>query len=127
MPPRDSYYEDQLRGVQSKLSDALSALDNAHYSVGESSTQSSALHARITALEQELNQSRVAASKSETRMQKAIDMARKMERDFQAEKSVGEGLMRRLEKSKAVEDRLSNDVEELKKQNVDLQEQMRDL
>ncbi|PWN44453.1 hypothetical protein IE81DRAFT_364964 [Ceraceosorus guamensis] len=122
-----SYYEDQLRGVQSKLSDALSALDNAHLSAGETSTQSATLHTRIAGLEKELDASRSSASKSETRMQKAIEMARKLEKDFQAEKSVGEGLMRRLEKSRAVEDRLGHDVEELKKQNADLQDQMRDL
>jgi BRCA1-associated protein len=124
---RGSFYEEQVRGAQSKLSDALAALDAAHSATSSSSTREAALEARVAALEEEASLARAAAARSEARAQKALEVARRVQSELSSERSVSEGLMRRLEAGKAGETKLAADVAELKVQNADLQEQMRDL
>lgn len=60
-------------------------------------------------------------------MLKALEVARRAQSELEGERSVGQGLMRRLEKEKEREEKLAKDVETLKSQNEELQEQMRDL
>ncbi len=84
------------------------------------SKQIDALSLRTTELERNNETLKREKDKSDKKAEKAVELARTLEKDLRSEREISKGLMDRLEKTKESE-------EGLKAQVVDLQEQVSDL
>ncbi|PWY96924.1 hypothetical protein BCV70DRAFT_228886 [Testicularia cyperi] len=110
------FYEEKLEHVQSQLSSLttqMSVLSNA-------ASQLDALSARCTELKQENATLKREKERSDKKAEKAVELARKLQDEMQAERSISSGLLRRLEKTQENEKTLQAQVQDLGEQVNDL-------
>ncbi|KDN49572.1 hypothetical protein K437DRAFT_255248 [Tilletiaria anomala UBC 951] len=114
------YYEDKIHGLQSKLDDMVERDEALTSRVSKADAALAQLREevhRTTSLCSTLEADRL---KSENRAGKAVEQARKLQRDLQAEQSISQGLQKHVEI-------LKEEGSAMKSKVVDLEEQMRDL
>ncbi|SJX64246.1 uncharacterized protein SRS1_14895 [Sporisorium reilianum f. sp. reilianum] len=110
------FYEDKLDQFQAQLTSLTRELST----LTHKSTQIDELSARTAELERSNELLKREKEKSDRKAERAVELARTLERDLHSERSMNKGLMERLEKTKESE-------EGLKAQVADLQEQVSDL
>lgn len=110
------FYEDKLDQFQSQLTSLTGELST----LTLKSKQIDALSARTLQLERSNDLLSKEKERSDKKAEKAIELARTLEKDLHSERSMNKGLMERLEKTKESE-------QGLKAQVTDLQEQVNDL
>lgn len=90
-----AYYEEQVRRLQTELDEVRSSETNRSAAV---SREREAQFARDRAeLQSELTRAHERESRAASRHEKAMEVAAKLSRDFQAERSLSKGLMERVE------------------------------
>ncbi|TKY89643.1 hypothetical protein EX895_001428 [Sporisorium graminicola] len=110
------FYEDKLDQFQAQLTSLtgeLSTLTHKAKQIDELSTRTTELERTNELLKRD-------KEKSDKKAERAVELARTLERDLHSERSMNKGLMERLERTKESE-------EALKAQVTDLQEQVNDL
>ena len=123
-----AYYEEQTAELRDKLSEAQVQLERAAREVERHRVEREASEARIMA-EREARAAQVQKErdKAEKRAEKAIEVARKFEKELQEEKMVNEGLLKNLaiyrERSGGVEEERRNLMDKI----ADLEDQLRDV
>ena len=110
------FYEDKLDQFQAQLTSLTGELSTLSYKA----KQIDQLSARTAELERHNELLKRDKEKSDKKAEKAVELARTLERDLHSERSMNKGLMDRLEKTKESE-------EAFRVQVADLQEQVSDL
>ncbi|KAJ9474178.1 RING finger protein ETP1 [Pseudozyma hubeiensis] len=110
------FYEDKLDKFQAQLVSLTGEMST----LSRKAQQIDELSARTTELERNNEQLKRDKDKSDKKAEKAVELARTLERDLHSERSMNKGLMDRLEQTKESE-------QGLKAQVTDLQEQVSDL
>ncbi|OOQ89961.1 putative RING and UBP finger domain protein [Penicillium brasilianum] len=123
-----AYFEEIVERAADKASQASAAAANAEKAASEATARLAELQAQYEALSSdfipsmEREQGRLAK-----RAEKFEALARRMEKDYREEKTINTSLMERLEHMSTENAALKGNVDSLKAEIVDLQEQNRDL
>lgn len=119
------YYEDKVRGLQAKFEDISTRFDEARSRADEAERRSSAWERRVGELEKEvvpaLEKER---AKAEKRAEKAVELARRFERDLETERSVSRGLMANMDKMREGGQKSEKELANVKSEVADLREQV---
>ena len=123
-----AYYEEQTAVLHDKLSEAQVQLERAARDVERYKAEHEVSEARIKAeTDARAAQIRKERDKAEKRAEKAIEVARKFEKELREEKMVNEGLLKNLavyrERSEGVEEERKKLMDKM----ADLEDQLRDV
>ncbi|KAN0061403.1 hypothetical protein ACQY0O_006250 [Thecaphora frezii] len=110
------FYEEKMETIQAQLDSMVSKVQQ----LEPLASQLDEVSQRAQRLEAEKEELQREKAKSDKRADKMLELARKFEGEMQSERSLSEGLMRKLEKQRESETSLRAEVQ-------DLQEQVKDL
>ncbi len=114
------YYEEKVHGLQKKLDDLIKREEALSSDARARETELQALRRELQASTELIKRLESEKAKSDRRAEKAVELSRNLQRDFQAEQSVSEGLQRKVELLRVSDGEMKGKVAEL-------EEQMRDL
>ncbi|KAF2103819.1 zf-UBP-domain-containing protein [Rhizodiscina lignyota] len=122
-----TYFEEQLDRAVDKASIATAAAEKASRVAEDLSDQLERLHTNYSSAQVAIASLEKAVQRAERRAEKAEQLARKMTKDWQEEKSVGEGLVKRINFMEGKVKEADEKVSKLEGEKRDLEEQNRDL
>ena len=123
-----AYYEEQTAALRDELSEAQVQLEHAAREAERHTTELEAVEERIKAeTEARAVQIKKEREKAEKRAERAVELARKFEKELREEKMVNEGLLKNLavyrERSEGVEEERKKLMDKM----ADLEDQLRDV
>ncbi|SPO40746.1 uncharacterized protein PSFLO_06228 [Pseudozyma flocculosa] len=110
------FYEERIDRIQAQFDKLMSTMRQ----VESAASRLVEVEERARRLEAERDELRREKAKSDKRADKMLELARKFESEMQSERSLSEGLMRKLEKRQEGEASLQAEVDELRDQVKDL-------
>lgn len=121
------YFEEIVERAADKASQAVAAAASAEQAASEAQARLAELQAQYHALSDSIPSMEREQGRLVKRAEKFEALARRMEKDYREEKTINTSLMERLEHMSTENAAVKGEVDKLKAEIVDLQEQNRDL